>query len=179
MRDMERAQAVLGFGAPVMGQFPNIRMNTVPHIELVRFIEDAIVATGAQVIFTHHPSDLNDDHVQTSRACMAAARLSQRRSDVAPLKKLYFMEILSSTEWAIASVGDGFKADTFVEAGDWMEAKLKALAAYRGVMRPFPHPRSQEVVKGLAAYRGGQAGLNFAEAFQTAFVAARVPADLL
>jgi len=36
-------------------------------------------------------------------------------------------------------------------------------------MRAFPHPRSVEVIRGLAAYRGGQSGMRYAEAFQTAF----------
>lgn len=37
---------------------------------------------------------------------------------------------------------------------------------YRGVMRPYSHPRSTEFITGLAAYRGGQWGLNYAEAFE-------------
>ena len=36
-------------------------------------------------------------------------------------------------------------------------------------MRPFPHPRSAHVLEGLAAYRGGQSGCNYAEAFQVVF----------
>ena len=47
--------------------------------------------------------------------------------------------------------------------------KLKALENYRGVMREFPHPRSKEALSGLAAYRGGQSGLNYAEAFNCSF----------
>lgn len=62
------------------------------------------------------------------------------------------------------------EANTFVEIGqDFLAKKLKALEAYRGVMRPYPHPRSVEVVKGIAAYRGGQSGTNYAEAFQCVF----------
>ena len=50
-----------------------------------------------------------------------------------------------------------------------MEAKLEALAEYQGVMRPYPHPRSPEAIRGLAAYRGSQAGLVYAEAFESVF----------
>jgi LmbE family N-acetylglucosaminyl deacetylase len=178
LQDIEQAQAELGFGAPFLGSFPNIRLNTVPHIELVRFIESAIETTRAQVIFTHHPADLNDDHVHTARACLAASRLFQRRSDVQPLRRLYFTEILSSTDWAFPSGDQGFRPDTFFEAHSWLERKLAALRAYRGVMREFPHPRSEEIVRGLAAFRGGQAGLKTAEAFQTAFAAASVVSEL-
>jgi LmbE family N-acetylglucosaminyl deacetylase len=179
LTDLRKAQQELGFGEPMLGSFPNIRLNTVPHIELVRFIEDAIVASNAQIVFTHHPSDLNDDHVQTSRACMAAARLFQRRAGIPPLRKLFWMEILSSTDWSLGTSGDAFRADTFVEAESWLDRKLRALHAYRGVMRPFPHPRSEEIVRGLAAYRGGQAGLRYAEAFQTAFSAGTATQALL
>ena len=47
-----------------------------------------------------------------------------------------------------------------------MDAKIKALSMYRGVMRPYPHPRSAEYIAGLAAVRGGQWGCNYAEAFE-------------
>ena len=37
---------------------------------------------------------------------------------------------------------------------------------YRGVMRPYPHPRSNEYITSLATIRGSQWGLNYAEAFE-------------
>ena len=168
--DMHRAQGILGLGEPVLGDFPNIKLNTVPHLELVQFIEAVMLETDVDVLFTHHPSDLNDDHVQTSRACQAAARLSQRRSDVPPLRALYFMEILSSTEWTFGAGGDQFRAETFCEIGEeLLQKKLDALACYRGVLREYPHPRSKEVVRALATLRGSQAGVQLAEAFQAPF----------
>lgn len=168
--DMRRAQQILGLGEPILGDFPNIKLNTVAHLDLVQFIEAAMLDSGADTILTHHPADLNDDHVQTSRACQAAARLSQRRSDVPPLKALYFMEILSSTEWTFGAGGDQFRAETFCEIGETMlQRKLDALQCYRGILRDFPHPRSQEVIKAQAALRGSQAGVRYAEAFQTPF----------
>ena len=42
----------------------------------------------------------------------------------------------------------------------------KGSSMYRGVMRPYPHPRSAEAIEGFAAYRGCQAGCNYAEAFE-------------
>jgi LmbE family N-acetylglucosaminyl deacetylase len=167
--DMMEANKLLGFGNPIVGEFPNIRMNTVDHLDIVRFIEDQIVKFQPHRIFTHHPSDLNDDHVQTSKACLAASRIFQRRSDVRPLEGLYFMEILSSTDWSFPSVTDIFKPDTFNDITQSIDIKLKALSTYRNVMRPAPHPRSEHVLRGLAAYRGGQSAYHYAEAFQTAF----------
>jgi LmbE family N-acetylglucosaminyl deacetylase len=170
LADTKAAQALLGLQDPIIGDFPNIEFNTVPHLRLVQFIEEAIIKTNADLIFTQHPHDLNNDHQHTSMACQAAARIFQRRPNIARLRGLYFMEILSATDWAFPDDRSGFRADTFFEIGEnFLERKLEALRAYRGVVRPFPHPRSEEIVKGLAAYRGGQAGMRYAEAFQTAF----------
>lgn len=170
MADIGSASSILGLQEPILGDFPNIRLNTVPHIELVQFFEQAIVDTGATTLFTHHPRDLNDDHRQVSAACQAAARLFQRRPDVPPLRALYFMEILSSSEWSVPGSGAPFEPDAFFEIGEnGLERKLEALAAYRGVMREYPHPRSREALQGLAAYRGAQAGMKYAEGFQTAY----------
>jgi LmbE family N-acetylglucosaminyl deacetylase len=170
LQDSLRAQQRLGFAAPITGDFPNILFNTVAHLELVQFIENAMRETSADVVFTHHPADLNNDHVQTSLACQAAVRLFQRQNNFVPLRALYFMEVLSSTDWAFPSGGGGFQPDTFFEINEeGVERKLEALNCYRGVARPFPHPRSPEVIRGLAAYRGGQAGMRYAEAFQTGF----------
>ena len=80
--DIASAQAILGFGAAIIGSFPNIKLNTVSHLDLVQFVEKAIIETQPDVVFTHHPGDVNDDHVQTSRACQAAIRLFQRRAGV-------------------------------------------------------------------------------------------------
>lgn len=165
-----RAQELLGLGAPILGGFPNIAFNAVPHVQLVQFIEQAIVESQADAIFTHHPGDLNDDHRHTSLACQAAARLFQRRGGHPPLRSLRFMEVLSSTEWSLAGPSASFVPNGFIEIGEeLLQRKIDALAAYEGVIRQFPHPRSTQVIRALAAFRGAQAGMVCAEAFQTAF----------
>lgn len=166
--NMNTCMKMLGVKRVIVGDFPNIKMNISPHLELVQFIEEAIVETGATTIITHHPSDLNNDHVQTSIACQVAVRLFQRRTDVAPLKELLFMEVLSSTEWALNSSISAFRPNTYIEVGkESIDIKIKALGCYRGVMRPYPHPRSEEAITGLAAYRGAISGCNYAESFES------------
>ena len=168
-QDIENAQRIMNCLPPILGTFPNIQFNLVPHIEIVQFIEKVIEEVEPDYIFTHHPYDLNNDHYHTSKACQAAARLFQRKP-VKRIKGLYFMEVLSSTDWAFPVDSNSFHPDTFFEVGEeYIDIKIKAIEAYKGVMRPFPHPRSVEIIKGLAAYRGGQSGMRYAEAFQTAF----------
>lgn len=165
--DLNTSSKFLGIGHRYEGGFPNIEMNTVPHLKLVQHIEKAIQDSQPDIVITHHPSDTNNDHLQTSMACQEAIRLAQRRPEVKPLKEFWYMEVPSCTEWAINSAMKLFTPNCFVEVGrDGVEAKLKALSMYRGVMRPYPHPRSEEFIKGLAAYRGSQFQLEYAEAFE-------------
>lgn len=168
--DILQAHGIAGMTPSFFGGFPNIRMNTVPHLDLVQFIENAILVSGATRVYTHHPSDLNDDHKHVSIACQAAVRVFQRRNDVRALRGFYFMEVLSSTEWAFDVSGGAFNPTGFLEIGEeGVQRKLQALAAYRHVMREYPHPRSKEVISGLAALRGAQAGVRYAEAVQVVF----------
>lgn len=168
--DQEKAFRIMGIEKSYVGDFPNIQMNTVPHLRVVQFIESAIEDWKAESIYTHHPADTNNDHVITSYAAQAASRLFQRKEGVPALKQFIYMEIPSSTEWSFDSSANRFSPNMFVEIGrEGVDIKLKALAAYTGVMRPYPHPRSEEAITGLAAYRGVQAGCNYAEAFEAVF----------
>ena len=168
-QDMLKANRLVGFSEPILGNFPNIRMNNVDHIDIVQFIEKQIIDFGPTRIFTHNPSDLNNDHVEISKACVAAARLFQRRDDISRLESLHYMEILSATDWAFPVNGEGFLPNTYIDVTSYFDLKVSALSCYRGVMRDMPHPRSEEVMRGHAAYRGGQSGFMYAESFQTIF----------
>lgn len=165
--DMNASIKFLGVGRKFEASFPNIEMNTVPHLQLVQFIESAIRESEPDVVITHHPADTNNDHLQTSMACQEAVRLFQRRPEVKRIKEVWYMEVPSCSEWAINSAMNPFRPNCFVEVGeDAVDAKIKALGMYRGVMRPYPHPRSAEYIKGLAAVRGSQWGQKYSECFE-------------
>ena len=168
--DEAKAMSILGVEKVYTADFPNIKMNTVPHLDIVQFIEHCIMDWQADGIITHHPSDTNIDHQETSNAVNAACRLFQRTDGVPRLKELLFMEVPSSTEWSLNTAENRFAPNLFVEIGEeGVKIKLEALSAYQGVMRPFPHPRSEKAIEGLAAYRGVQAGCDYAEAFESVF----------
>ncbi len=167
--DLNASAKFLGINKKYEATFPNIEMNTVPHIQLVQFIESAIRESKPDIVITHHPADTNNDHLQTSMACQEAIRLFQRRPEIKRIKEFWYMEVPSCTEWAVNNAMSLFRPNCFVEVGaDAVEAKIKALSMYRGVMRPYPHPRSEEYIFGLAAMRGGQWGQNYSESFEIA-----------
>ena len=168
--NIESVKKRLGIKKIYSGTFPNIAMNTIPHLQLVQFIEKALLDSKPDIVITHHPSDVNNDHYQTSIACQAAVRLFQRQSNVKPINELWYMEIPSATDWNINPTIYGFKPNIFIEikkAG--IKQKIHALKMYSGVMREYPHPRSVENLSALATCRGAQSGLSYAEAFECVF----------
>lgn len=168
--DEEQSMRILGVDKVYHADFPNIKMNTVPRIELLMFIEFCIDDWKADAIVTHHPTDVNNDHSITSYATQEASRLFQRKENIPILKQFLYMESTGATEWSLDSSSSRFTPNYFVEIGkEGLEIKKKALRAYGSVVRPFPHPSSTVNYEGLATYRGWQSGCEYAEAFECVF----------
>lgn len=154
-----------------IGTFSCMALDKANHYELVRFIEGAIREYKPDYIFTHHPSDINIDHPVTSEVCLEACRLPQRGLDYhKEIKAVYYMEIQSSTDWSFNNVSRRFDPNTFQGVNnDGINKKIQALEVYEGVIRPMPHPRSEEGIKALAVVRGTQCGEMLAEAFDCCY----------
>jgi len=170
MSEIEQVRIKLGVEKYYFRNFPNLKMNTVPHIDLVQFIENCILDFDADAIITHSPSETNDDHIQTSKATQAASRLFQRKAGVRRLKLFMYMEVPSSTDWSFDYSNGNFHPNFFVEVGEnRIIDKINILKLYKGVTREYPHPRSDKSITGLASYRGSCSGCNMAEAFVCVF----------
>jgi LmbE family N-acetylglucosaminyl deacetylase len=147
--------------------FRNIQLNAVPHIDLVRPIEQAIMEVRPEWVFTHHPGDLNVDHRVCWEATMSAVMLPQRLSRDLPvtlIKKVFLFEVPSSTDWAPAPFRP-FEPNAYFDVTRTIDTKLSALRAFEGALKPHPHARSDENVRALASVRGGAIGVAYAEAF--------------
>ena len=84
------------------------------------------------------------------------------------LKKIFFFEILSSTEWNFKS--DKFSPEIFVKISKLhLNTKIKAMKQYSGELKKFPHPRSLSNIENLAKIRGSHVGFNYAEAFELGY----------
>ncbi|MEW6593794.1 MAG: PIG-L deacetylase family protein [Thermodesulfobacteriota bacterium] len=135
------------------------RLDQVPLIDLVRHIEHHVREFLPTRLFTHAEHDPNVDHGLVHRAVLAATR----PLGAIPLRAVYAFEVLSSTEW---NPQYPFRGQAFFDVTTTIDRKVRALAAYDDEMHLPPHPRSEEVVRALARFRGAAAGCHFAEAFQ-------------
>jgi LmbE family N-acetylglucosaminyl deacetylase len=157
-----RAAMAIGAQAPAFGGLPDQRLDTLPILEIAKHVEQFLLLSRPEVVYTHHGGDLNADHRIVHQAVLTAARPLPGST----VRLVCGWETLSSTEWNSPAVGPPFMPQRYVELTPaHLDRKLASLQCYQKEMRPFPHPRSFEAVQALARLRGAQSGLNLAEAF--------------
>lgn len=157
----ELAQELLGGAGVTFGDFPDNRLDTVPLLELVQFIEVAVDRVRPRLVLTHHSGDLNIDHEITARAVLTACRPIPEST----VREIVAFEVLSATGWGTPGVAS-FQPTVFWAVEHTFERKIAALQAYQKEMRQAPHARSLEAVRALAAHRGSTVGVPLAEAFE-------------
>jgi LmbE family N-acetylglucosaminyl deacetylase len=161
--DARAAAKMLGAADVEFGGLPDNRFDEVPLLDVVKPVEQWIRHVEPDVIYTHHPGDLNVDHGVTFRAVLTATRPGTTARAV---REIYAFEVPSSTEWAFGRVGAAFRPNVFVDISQTIDRKVAAMECYRSESRRSPHPRSPEGLRALAGYRGAAAGVGFAEAFE-------------
>lgn len=152
----------IGASEVILSQMPDNRLDTVPLLDVVKAVEGLIERFAPEVIYTHHPGDLNIDHGVVHRAVLTATRpMAGQR-----VREIYAFEVASSTEWAFQRIAPGFRPNVFVDIAQTLETKVTAMECYDTETRKFPHPRSPEAVRAIAMRWGSVAGFQAAEAFE-------------
>lgn len=158
----QQAADKVGAKEVVLCKLPDNRMDTVPLLEVVKLVEELVARFRPEVIYTHHPGDLNVDHGVVHRAVLTATRPVPGQC----VRDIYAFEVPSSTEWAFQRLEPAFRPSVFVDITETLETKIEALACYDTETRKFPHPRSAEVLRAIATRWGSVAGLPAVEAFE-------------
>jgi LmbE family N-acetylglucosaminyl deacetylase len=170
-RHAENAARKIGAKDVLLRKLPDNRLDSVPLLDVVKLIEDLVEKLQPQVIYTHHPGDLNVDHGVIHRAVLTATRPMAGQC----VREIYAFEVPSSTEWAFSSLQPVFRPNVFIDVSATIETKIAAMACYETEARKFPHPRSPEALRAIAARWGSVAGCGAAEAFE--LVRAVYPGD--
>ncbi len=161
-RHAHAAAAVIGAKDIFLYQLPDNRLDTVPLLQVVKIVEELLEKIKPEVVYTHHPGDLNVDHGVIHRAVLTATRPMAGQ----PVREIYAFEVPSSTEWAFGSLQPLFRPNVFVDVNATLEAKIAAMSCYETESREFPHPRSPEALRALARRWGSVVGCHAAEAFE-------------
>lgn len=163
-KSAEKASRILGAEKLITKNLPDNQFDSVPLLEIIQTIEKVTNEFKPSIIYTHHQSDINIDHRRTLEAVGAVIRPTKNSN----IDETLTFEVASSTDWNFTR--NPFKPNVFNQIDEEnFDKKIAALKAYSTEMRPFPHPRSQEYLRALAKVRGGQAGVQMAEAFELIF----------
>lgn len=160
-RAARKANDILGAASLELLDFPDNRMDSVDRLDVIKKVEAAVDAFGPDLVYTHHAGDVNIDHQVIHHAVVTACRPVPGQR----VESILFFEVASSTEWQPPGTAPQFAPNWFVDISATLELKVKALEAYHGEMRPWPHARSIEALTHLARWRGANIGVDAAEAF--------------
>ena len=159
-----KSAKILGARKPNFLSFPDQELDKISLLQVIQEIEKKINSIKPEIIFTHSETCLNLDHKIVNNAVITACRPNSFKF----IKKIYFFEILSSTEWNIKDGNVKFSPNYYFDISSNIKFKIKALRSYNKEIRAWPHSRSYEGIKTLAKYRGMQIGTKYAEAFYLA-----------
>jgi LmbE family N-acetylglucosaminyl deacetylase len=127
--------------------------------EMVQAIESLICEIRPDIILTHSAHDIHQDHQAVHEATLRAGRNQPTI--------LCYESPSSTTE---------FLPSFYVEVGDYVEVKLRAIQTHWD-QRDKPYMQ-EEQIRGKLAFRGGQAKVRYAEGFEAVRVLSKDLGDL-
>ena len=157
--EARRAAAVLGVEEFVHLDLPDMRLDTLPQLELNGAIEEQVRTFEPDVVYTVHP-DVNSDHRAVFRSVAVATRMTPAQR----VRCVLTFAPPSSIEWTPTEIAQ-FVPTWFVDIGRTLEHKLEAFACFETETRSHPHPRSARGLLAHANFYGAAAGCEFAEPF--------------
>ncbi len=163
-RERKNAEAVaaaktLGVDDYVHLDLPDMRLDTLAHVEVNTVVEGHVQGFRPEVVYTVQP-DVNRDH----RALFDSVAVATRPVPAQPVRRLLTYAPTSSTEWTPAPT-NWFVPNWFVDVTETMQRKLDAFACFETESRPFPHPRNAQGLQAHARFFGATVGCEYAEPF--------------
>ena len=142
--------------------FPDQRLDAIPQLDIVKKLEQAIETLKPNILYIHHPGDMNSDHQIAAQVALAAVRPMSYHK-VSP--EIRAFETPSSTDQGPMTEPYIFKPNFYVSIDKYWQKKMDGLEVYSSEIKKAPHPRSILSIKSLAIKRGAESGFKMAEAF--------------
>ncbi len=127
--------SILGVTGEIHRLFDDQMSDVVPQLEINRAVEQIIAGTTPGLIYTHHVGDLNIDHRRIAEAVLVATRSG-------PVVRMM------TPEFPDRYTGRAFRPNvTLGNVRGCFDAKIAACLCYEDELKPYPHPRSEEVLR--------------------------------
>jgi LmbE family N-acetylglucosaminyl deacetylase len=157
--EARRGALELGVEEYVHLDLPDMRLDTLEHIEVNRVVEEHVRDFSPAVVYTVQP-DVNLDH----RVLFDSVAVATRPTPGQPVRRLLTYAPASSTEWTPAAV-NWFVPNWYIDVTETIERKIAAFAHYETERREYPHPRSERAIRATAEFHGTSCGCEYAEPF--------------
>jgi LmbE family N-acetylglucosaminyl deacetylase len=154
-----RAAAELGVTDYVHLDLPDMRLDTLPHVEVNAVVEEHVRDFEPERVYAPHP-DVNRDH----RVLFDSVAVATRPVPGRTVRRLFTYAPTSSTEWTPPPL-NWFVPNWFVEVSGTIERKVSAFSHYETERREYPHPRSERAIRAAAEFYGSSCGCHYAEPF--------------
>ena len=163
--EAEVANSVVGSKVLPRLDFPDMRLDTVAHIDKNIALGKVISSGGYDTVFVQDRTDINRDHGELFESTLVACRPFPGQK----VRHLLSYYVNSSTEWGNLLKKAPFNPNVFVDITTTIDTKLTAMSKYETEMRDYPHPRSTESIRNSAKYFGNMIGTEYAEPFHLVY----------
>jgi len=159
--EIDKAAELYGFDGVHRLGLSTMKVDEYSVSELVSRVSLVINKVKPTILFLPFKSDVHSDH-----RVMFEAVYSCTKSFRYPfIRKIYMMETLSETEFALSTKEDSFVPNVFVEISEFLQKKLDITRVFESEIAEHPFPRSLRNIEALATIRGATAGCEYAESF--------------
>lgn len=145
---------ILGMSSFSFLNFPDMKLDSIPQLEINRKIELEIKKFNPEIVYTTPSNDLNKDHEIVFSSTLVATRPTSSN-----VKKVLSYELPGFYQ-------SPFVPSVYVDISKEISSKIKAFKCYKSEIQRFPNPRSVEAIENLSKQRGIEAGLKCAESFK-------------
>ncbi len=149
-----KAGKLLGISTFDFLEFPDMKLDSIPHLEINMKLEEIIRRYDPQIVYTTPFNDLNKDHQVVFESTLVVTR-----SLSSNVKQILCYELPGL-------VKSPFQPTVYENIKKEIPHKIKAFKMYKSEITKFPHSRSIESIENQSIQRGIESGLERAESFQ-------------
>jgi LmbE family N-acetylglucosaminyl deacetylase len=160
-RETAESSRILGIKSITYSNLPDMKLDSIPHVEVNKAIEEVVERLQPDTVYTHFWGDVNMDHQRVYQSTLVAVRPTANQS----VHAVYCYSVPSSTEWSPYIPTMVFMPNLFVSIEKYVEVKKTALSSYTTELRPYPHPRSIEYIQKQDEAVGLRGGMGPVERF--------------
>lgn len=162
--EIEKVTNFFNFSSTHQLPFITASLDTIPLSSVICEIKKVIDLVQPNIVYLPFQGDAHSDHKITFSAAASALKWFRAPS----VESIRVYETASETEVNIDNKNFGFDPNLFIEITPFLDQKIEAIKIYKSEFGVFPFPRSDQMIRSMAAFRGSSCGVKAAEAFMVA-----------